>query len=345
MSEPLIALRYDVSQKIGMGHASRARILATALADRGVSVVHAVPGDAIPLLQDWAGADARFVAVDAANDAWHKQQKMVSDIVVDTLWNTNAISANREVQTMNTVSKARVTVIDSMPPDHFVCSNCKVHALLTPYLDAEKYRPPPPKKTLWLNSPMYSLLGPEYEELKEESLSRTQSPSILISCGGSDTDRLTESLVKCLLEHQVALNVAVGPLFHAEHVAALESLAQNHPQINLHFKPTSLAPLIAHASLVVGRPGLLRYEAAALGRPAVYLAKGFAYRDYYRGFNNTGVATIFFDTDIEGVDDFSRYIKRLAESIKTDSFIRNNAIASSLVDTNGAKRFVDALLD
>lgn len=344
MSEPLIALRYDVSPDIGMGHASRARIVAGELAKRGVPVVHAVPGAAIPLLQTWAEEESHFVAIDAANDEWQQHQRAASDIVVDTLWNTNAIKANREVKSLNDATKARVTVIDSMPPDHFICSNCKVHALLTPYLDAEKYRPPPPKKTQWFNSPLYSLLGPEYDQFKNDN-SVHAHPSILISCGGSDTDRLSESLVKNLLEHQVPIDVAVGPLFHEEHIANLEALARTNPFITLHHKPNTLAPLIAKTSLVVGRPGLLRYEAAALGRPAVYLAKGYAYRDYYCGFNNSGIATIFFETDSSGTLDFSRYIKHLANAIKTDSFARENTIASSLVDTNGAQRFIDALLD
>ena len=344
MSEPLIALRYDVSSTIGMGHASRARILANEFDRRRIPVIHAVKRAAIPLLQSWLSDSVQFVAVDSPNKQWQTQLSTVTDVIVDTLWHTNATTTYREVKTINTNSDARVTIIDSMPPDHFICSNCKVHALLTPYLDAQKYRPAPPKKTLWFNSPLYSLLGAEFEVSKNHSKSASEA-SIVICCGGSDTDHLSLQIVRSLINHEVPLHIVVGPLFDPELVTTLTDLAQKHSQLKLHYKPSSLAPLIAATSLVVGRPGLLRYEAAALGRSAVYLGKGFAYRDYFRGFNESGIATIFFDTDNQGINDFSAYIQNAANSIKDNTFSRDNHTASSLVDTKGAQRFVDALIE
>jgi UDP-2,4-diacetamido-2,4,6-trideoxy-beta-L-altropyranose hydrolase len=342
--EPLIVLRYDVSPLIGMGHASRARILATEFESRGYPVVHAVPAAAIPLVNTWTPDSQTIVAIDAANDDWTEQQQSAAHIVLDTLWNTNAIAAHKEVTQLNKVSTARISVIDSMPPDHFICSNCTVHALLTPYLDADKYRPAPPKKTQWLMGPEYSLLGAEYEMYKQQDDS-SNPPSILISCGGSDTDQLSLTITKLLIDSGVTLDVVCGPLFDSSLSSALEKIAAHHTNVHLHHQPPSLAPLIANTSLVIGRPGILRYEAAALGRPAVYLAKGYAYRDYYCGFSSSGIANIFFDTESNGQEQFATHIKQLAQQIHTDKFSNHNPIAGSLVNTNGARKFIDELLE
>ena len=327
-----------------MGHASRARILATEFEKRGHPVVHAVPAAAIPLLKTWIPNSQTLIAVDAANDDWAEHSQVAEHIVLDTLWNTNAISANREVTRINQLSKARISVIDSMPPDHFICSNCKVHALVTPYLDADKYRPAPPKKTKWLTGPGYSLLGPEYEQYVQQN-DLDNPPSILICCGGSDTDQLSLAITQQLIESGVQLNAVIGPLFDINLISSLENLAANYANLVLHYQPSSLAPLIAKTSLVIGRPGILRYEAAALGRPAVYLAKGYAYREYFCGFTNAGVADIFFETESSGANHFAKHIRQLADQIHTGKFNKYNAIASSMVDTNGAKKFIDELLD
>jgi spore coat polysaccharide biosynthesis predicted glycosyltransferase SpsG len=327
-----------------MGHASRARILATEFERRGHTVVHAVPTAAIPLVKTWTPNSQTIVAVGAANDDWAELQQSATHIVLDTLWNTNAVATREEVKQLNKASKAHISVIDSMPPDHFICSNCTVHALLTPYLDANKYRPAPPKKTQWLTGPEYSLLGADYAMYRQQDNS-SNPPSILVSCGGSDTDQLTLAITKLLVKTGVTLNVVIGPLFEAILSSTLEKIAAHHTNLHLHHQPPSLAPLIAKTSLVIGRPGILRYEAAALGTSAVYLAKGHAYRDYYRGFTNSGIADIFFDTESNGQEHFAKHIKQLAQQVHTGKFSSYNPIAASLVNANGAKNFIDELLD
>jgi len=336
-----IALRHDSSSRIGLGHARRARSLAVAFGKCGLSVVHLVSGAARDGLVAEGIAAETIRCTDGTNLAELAAELRFGAIVFDTLWRGNAESTVREVMSLRRTPLVRV-VIDSMPPDHYPIDipAATPELLVTPYLGAARLRPAAPAER-WLAGAAYAVLGPEFERAPVRP-AHELGPRVMLSCGGSDEDGLSRAAASALASTGVALDVVIGPLFDARTRTALERLAAEHDAVRLHRAPASLASLIARASLVVGRPGLLRYEAAALGRAAIYLARGREYREYYEGFASAGLAELYFEADRDGR---ARFLQRLSHiDAEAAPSILAGAAASRHIDVNGAARVVEEIL-
>ncbi len=205
-------------------------------------------------------------------------------------------------------------VIDSMPPDHHVPMRDRrdPDALVAPYLGA---RAPDGFAGRWLGGARYAILDVEYAATRPSAPARLPRRALL-SCGGSDADGLSLPAARALARAGLHVDVVVGPLFDVRARTELVEWCAADTRRTTHDAPESLATLIARADVIVGRPGLLRYEAAALGRYGVYLARGPAYRDYYAGFAAAGLAEISCETcTAERV----RFIGRLAALGRTTS--------------------------
>ena len=332
-----VALRYDRSPAIGLGHARRAAALDAALAAHGVEVVHAVSRAARAEIVAEGVAPERTVDVNGAGAASLVESGEATHVVFDLLWSGNAAAAVREVAEVRRRGGATV-VIDSMAPDHYpsVAAGAVPDLLVAPYLGARRAEVGRER----LCGARYAILGAEFARSRPRPAARVPR-RVLLSCGGSDVDGLAPAAARAAAAGGALVDVAIGPLFGAHAIEALEIESARDPRIRLHRAPRSLVGLIARADLVAGRPGLLRYEAAALKRPGVYLARGTAYRDYFEGFAAAGLATIHFESDPDGratfLDELSTIGHRLPAACPT-------AMGSARVDAGGAERVAAAIL-
>ena len=343
-----VALRYDVSPLVGLGHARRSRSLALALAARGVESLHVAPAAARAALVAEGTPDARLLDAEDTDLTALGEAHGVTHAVLDTLWSGNAANVVRDVAALR-AGRVATTVIDSMPPDHYPLAPAGTapDLLVTPYLGACRRADGGGRR---LGGARYAILGPEFGEVRATPPARVPR-RVLLSCGGSDDDGLTPLAARALAASGVALDVAIGPLFDERSCAALHALAADTARVRLHRAPSSLATLVAGADLVAGRPGLLRYEAAALGRPGVYLARGAAYREYFERFAAAGLAALYFETDRDGR---ARFLHALSTLGAGDAPLGDDASperrsrrdpAARPVDTGGAARVADAILD
>ncbi|MEP3299042.1 MAG: hypothetical protein ABJO27_21635 [Pseudoruegeria sp.] len=342
MSLKKVALRYDAWPEIGLGHLRRGYSLALELTSRNIDYYHVVPERTVPILLRDGIAESQIIVCEPLNVDWLRNRPDISHVITDFHWHGNAPSASAEASLIASTGVC-VSVIDCIAPDDYVDQSPAPNAVITPYLNAENLRNSPPKNTIWKNGARYSILSPEYKTWRAQS-ETSASGRILITCGGSDPDAFSIDTVTALLPLETPLDVVVGPLFSNQIKAELADLQKAFPQITLHDAPKSLAPLIARSACVVGRLGLIRYEAACLGKNGIFLSAGTAYREYLNGFKAQGFAEIFLDGDPNGRSNYLNRLRDLSNPKLRNIVFEPNTTAKELVDGNGAANVIDLIM-
>ena len=339
---PVIALRYDASPAIGMGHLKRCMNLAAEMTRQGVDHLHLITRDTAVIVQAEGVLADRIRLIDDGQAAISDACSDVSHFLTDVCRAGHTEAATNEIGALTGLGAA-VTVIDSMPPDHFTHAQGPAPDLvITPYLNAERYRDAPTAHH-WVTGARYAVFGAEYTDLSVDD-NAFDDRRVLVTCGGSDPEDRTISIVRRLLPSGLGVDVVIGPLFSSEQINALGDMAADHSSIILHHQPKSLAPLIAQSAYVVGRLGLTRYEAAAFGRSGLYLSAGTSYREYLEGFEAECLAKIFFDGDPTGTADFLDTVTGLNDPLRQSELFRPNIKARQLVNGQGAANVIEEVL-
>jgi len=329
-------LRFDVSPEIGFGHFRRALTLSGFL-DR---YRFAVLPDAIDQLKQAGVPPANIISVEPTTGSWLAEGREFGHVIFDICYDGNRARAEAEIlKACDAISS--ITVVDSMPPDHF-CPTVSTgqrypDLVVTPYLDAEKLREPPPALR-WKTGPEFAILDSSYARAAQDAIKFPLGLRILVTCGGSDPTELSLVCLNALGHFSGNIDLVVGPLFSEDLVAKLQIAASKTRNLQLHFRPATLAPLLCNTSLVVGRPGLIRYEAAALGRNSVFLSETESYKDYYKNFQSAGLAEMYFSTETGGIDSF---VHRLSHLHPQDPLFNPNLHGRTVVRCDGAKHFLD----
>ena len=323
-----IHMRADGGQNIGLGHVRRALVLARLFEREGAAVTFGVPSEVSEyLISEGVQRSSILPAQEAP--------KHVDHIVTDINWSGNSAAASREIEALAR-GPATVTVIDSMPPDHFMTrGEFQPDLLITPYHNGKSLRPSAKVKQ-WIAGADVAVLDPGIAHQKD--IRRSDPPRVLISCGGSDPEGLTLRIAQEMAQTQWPTDVVIGPLFKPDLVAALHEISARN--ITLHVAPKGLSQLIARSSLVIGRVGLLRYEVAVLGRRGIYLHYGPEYLEYLQEFAGAGIAEIHFAKD---QSDEANFLKRIGALGPSD--FSPNLAASTAVDGLGAFRVVKTVMD
>lgn len=341
MAEPLIALRGDASRAIGMGHLARLHDLGCELAARGIAHLFACAPDTAPLLRTRGVAAEQIVTADP-NAGW-VQASGATHVITDIMWSGNAFAAAREIAAL-TATIRPVTVIDSMPPDHFVTAPGSVapSCVITPYLGATHLRPAP-RTDDWAAGAEFAVMDPTYLAARAR-LAGPLPRRVLVSCGGADPTGLSLRIARPLAATGLPIDLVIGPLYPADTRDRLQELGREHPNLTLHGPQQGLSALIEACGLVVGRIGLLRYQAAVLGRTGIYLFEGTEYRAYLENFAHAGLAEVFFADPPGGDTAFLDRLAEMSDPAVQDRLFRLNAAALAAVHGNGAASVIDRVL-
>ncbi|RVT84290.1 hypothetical protein DXV76_11430 [Rhodobacteraceae bacterium CCMM004] len=336
MTEPTIVLRADARPEIGLGHLRRMADLAHAIRARGAGIGLACADDTRPAALSIGWPEGELIAADPGG-AWAAGTD-ADLIVTDLNWHGGAPAAAAEIAAL-TAAGRRVAVIDAVPPDHFTALPDSVPPALvvTPYLGARRLRPAP-RAARWEAGAHLAILGTAYATLRPQ-VSEPLPRRVLVSCGGSDPTGLAPRIARSLAPTGLAIDLVVGPL--ASVSPELSRLAAAHPNLRLLPPQPGLAQAILAAGVVVGRLGLLRYEAAALGRSGIYLHESTAYRPYLDRFAAAGLAEIHYSDPPLGDGPF---LDRLARLGTDPADFALNRAALAAVDGQGARNVVDLLL-
>jgi len=160
----------------------------------------------------------------------------------------------------------------------------------------------------------------------------------LVTCGGSDPSALSVRILKALRGSDIPINITVGPLFSDDLKEMLEALAVKMPNVSLCKPGVGLAPLLAKNGLIIGRPGLTRYEAACLGLRALYFVEGSSYAEYFHAFAESGFAEFYYSNTPQSYAKFNSRLFEIANLSVGSDFWSRNTLAMSQVDSEGAER-------
>lgn len=330
---------------IGLGHLQRGVTLGAALVPCCGPARFVIPAAARADLIAFGVSPAMILTDTDAIVAGMQALPPGVPVVLDTLHHGNAAITEAAVQALRAAGH-RTAVIDSMPPDHLPAPDAASapDLLITPYLGAALHRPPPACR--WLAGAAYAMLPEAFRAARrridaDPAASGAGGTAVLVACGGADPSGLSVRLAEIVAQGPHPIDVVVGPQFDATVCARLDTLAAAQPRVTLHHGLTSLLPLYLRAGLVIGRPGLVRYEAAVLGRSGVYLWERAEYLAYFRGFHASGVAEIYLTQDAGGEGAFLARVRALTQTPALPEVPQARAMAA--VDGQGARRVAQAL--
>lgn len=173
----------------------------------------------------------------------------------------------------------------------------------------------------------------------------------MVCCGGSDQNQLSAMIVSKLFEHgppAAEVRVVVGQLFDQRHVEELESFARRFPQgyaLERDCGLDEMVELISGCRFLIGRVGLIRYEAACLGRTTLLVQETSDYEAYLRLFERDGFGKIYLLDQSEERQRLDSDIRRMSDSGLVERLGKFNQCAFDQIDGLGAERLLDALLN
>jgi spore coat polysaccharide biosynthesis predicted glycosyltransferase SpsG len=315
-----IALRFDVSPEIGTGHLMRARVLAAELTRREMDHALVTPDPAhieehaLPAMPGWEQTFTHVIAdiCHAASDPAGEIQRLAG-------------------------AGLKTAVIDSMPPHHFTGTGADL--VITPYLGADTLRPKPEVKT-WATGPDYAILDPAFTALRDTP----GDGSVLIGTGGSDPEELAAEILGALAPSDLAITVAIGAFFEPAHKARLEAMANARPGTRLIEGAGAFRTALAQSSLLIGRVGLIRYEAACLSKPMMLVQESLDYAAYLKGFEASGIARIYLRADPKDRARLTHDLGALINPATRAPLMAPNTRGAALVDGQGAAKVLDLFL-
>ena len=347
-----IAIRFDVSQSIGAGHLRRAITLGDELVKRQIPHLFVTPIDSCASAMALGVPKNQLVgfAPKLGEVDWIEQISELTHVITDICHHEQP-SAESKIRQILQSKKLSVAVVDSMPPYHFQGDkSASPSIVVTPYLDTEKLREAP-HCDQWLTGIQYALLDSNYSTL-HQSLGRSLSVTrdyILICCGNSDPNQISEYILGVLLQHKdpkVNVKIVIGKLFEENRVNYFKKIAEKiQNNISLAFNQDNIAELICNCGVLIGLVGLIRYESACLGKPSFLVQNHNSFESYLRNFHKSGLGNIFFIQNESERNEFESIVDVLGTVGGFSKMSKPNVDAFDQVDGLGGKRFLDAFLN
>jgi spore coat polysaccharide biosynthesis predicted glycosyltransferase SpsG len=308
-----IALRVDANRSVGLGHLGRMQAIAFHLDQLGYEYKYLCNLASYKTLLS-RGIDGKYVVIVDNESLPRGYTHWLGDIC----YSGNTANVNRFVsQVLETPNW--LGLIDSMPPDHFTFPSDQMrrdpNLLVTPYYQARELRAKPAVCT-WKAGAQYAIFSQDYIALRKD-LQPPEELRILVTCGGSDPTDLSLRIALALENTRLPVTIVVGPLYSAYLKKELKKIARQNSLIELSPPLTGLASEVHRASHVIGRVGLIRYEAAVLGRYGVFLSEVSEYRDYLQYFNDSRASEIYFALDSGGEKCFLDRGREIGQSNNT----------------------------
>lgn len=265
-----VAFRADASIQIGAGHVMRCLTLADALRSSGARtqfLCRQLPGHLGELIRarghalDWladSGTDADNSAAALAHGApW--DWLVVDHYALAAAWET----AQRGLAN-------NILAIDDQADRPHDCDLLLDQNLQT----GNRYDGLLPTACRPLIGPRYALLRPEFQRARQVLKPRADAATHLLLCfGGSDPldlTGLTLDALDGLGRSGLHVTVVVGQGY--PYRDRLQARCASRPGTQLHCQADNLAELMARADLAVGASGVVTWERACLGLPALVVS-------------------------------------------------------------------------
>lgn len=360
-----VAFRTDASLDIGTGHVMRCLTLARLLTAGGaecrfvcrlleghlVDYIHSegfdvrrlpVVDPSAPLFMGSHLAHAAWLATSQADDAAQTREQL-DDFLPDWLV-VDHYGLDAEWECQVAPPHGGLLAIDDLADRRHACN-----VLLDQTLGrrSDDYRHWVPPECLVLAGPKYALLRPEFEQMRQASLSWRRSAagirSILITMGGVDQHNATEAVLKVLddctqLSDTCRITVVMGataPWLDA--VKARVATMRRQAEVVLNVR--DMARRMADSDLAIGAAGSTSWERCCLGLPTALLVLADNQLPSAGALNEAGAVRL-----IGGPQDVERCLPGILDEFFDVRVLHDvSDKASRLCDGLGAHRVVDLM--
>jgi UDP-2,4-diacetamido-2,4,6-trideoxy-beta-L-altropyranose hydrolase len=335
MSLPMIGIRTQAGEGIGLGHVRRCLALAHALSGVGAEVRIVVDEDdrTVELIRAQGFHTVGVASGDAlAQTCATFREWQVRAVIADSYeLDTQSLAVLRDVAGF-------LVVIDDLadreiPAD--IVTNSAIHASTLPYAGLPG--------TLYLLGPRFALLSREFTDTPRPKI-RGQVEQVLITIGGSDPSGLSDKLAEWTLDcfGTASINVVVGPFFPSANMRAPAAIRERS-RLEIHHAPREMHALMLKADLAVTGGGQTTYELAATGTPAAAICIAENQRGNLRGLAEAG--TLEFVGDASDGDLEFKIVSALTDlAVESERRQRMSERGRQLVDGRGAERVAQEIV-
>lgn len=362
-----VVFRCDASPAIGGGHVARCMALAHALRQRGAQVelvTRGLPARVRELLVEPSGCAVRDLP---APDAAPPPGKDAGQPLAHADW----LSVSQSTDAVQTIEALRAGGhADWLIVDHYAL-DARWERALQPYadkllaiddladrehacdalLDQNFFLAPevrytervPPHAELMLG-PKFALLREEFGAARMQVGERTGALRRIFVCfggfdGASQTLRALQAIDAAALD-DVAVDVVIGS-DHRER-GQIEALCARKPARRVHLDASNVAELMVPADLAIGASGIMNWERAALGLPAIVASVAENQHTVARDLASDRACIYLGLADDWTAQTLSALLRALAG---TPTLMRALAVrAAALTDGLGARRVAARLL-
>ncbi len=329
--------RLDANSAIGTGHLSRCSVLANELSKLGFSIILITDCEDKTLLEKFDCVDPNDIRIIERPDQnvsdFLSDDENIELLVVD---HYGLDKAREEKQRRRC---ARIVVVDDLADRQH---DCDLLLDQNYYSNADsRYNELIGKDCLRLLGPMYSLLKPEYFDLKGKDEATSRGNQILVFLGGADVAAMSEPIVSHLLRKYQSLEVLllVGPLNQSRE--KLEDKFNNDDRVTILGFQNSLLPVLQRCKLGILGCGSVLWEAFAAGMPTAVVTMTKEQIPLAENLCQDGYITYLGHSTESGDERFWVNIDQFLENPNLRS--ERSQHAKALVDGQGVLRVATAI--
>ncbi len=329
-------VRADASRDIGIGHITRSRTLAEALAGRGWLIAFAVrtSGGLGQSLRRVGNVIRIPTSVPAEEEPqWlGLRLKMSADLCI-----TDSYLIGAEWH-----GGARVWANTVVAFDDIATRMQGVDVLINqnPGWTMAHYRGLVPPGAKVMLGPKYAIIRPEFRQLDTgPRLYEGGSRRVLVFLGGADSPNVTMRAASACMRVGIDTDVVIGP--SNPHGNALRRWAATRPRITIHQGELDMAQLMSRADLSIGAPGSASWERCLLGLPTILVVLAANQRRIADALVRRGCAISLGEHQGVDVVAIEEAVRALAGN--RDKLVAMSSAAKEVTDGLGTQRVVAAV--
>lgn len=330
--------RVDASQEIGAGHTMRCLTLADCLAEDGWQCTFASGPETsgiVPMIK----ANHGLLEIDTSDRfSLQKYRPKGADILIVDHY---GLDVEFEVAYRSWAKK--IFVIDDLADRQHVCD-----LLLDQNLGRvqNSYTHLVPQHCTVLTGPFFSLLRPQFAELREKAADRRERLSridrILISLGATDPHHMILPVLERVTHFAPGAQIDIALASAADHIDSItRQVAVLGKSVRLITDAHDLAEPMLEADISIGSPGTMSWERCCLGLPSLLLVTADNQRCNVAELEKAGAAIGFGDWQKPNWRVLEAALSILNDDPQKMLTMARNAFA--ICDGGGRVRVLDAI--